>query len=280
PYIVMELYPVPSLKMMLTLKSPAELATLMDKILMESCTALNYMHQQGWIHCDIKPDNFLSDDKGNVKMIDFALSDKPKTGLAKLFGGKSKVQGTRSYISPEQIRGKPAEFRSDIYSLGCMMHEMFSGKPPFVGTNSNELLQRHLKSQAQSLESIDANLTPEISLLVRRMLSKKPEDRPESMKQVIVTLRSLRFYRRTPHLRRNLLFSSRVPVHSRSMVLVRGLVRGGWRMDLSAEFGASGLGGLEATRHNLSGCLALPGRIKFPATAKTALESSLPSEIV
>ena len=68
--------------------------------------------------------------------------------MSKLFGGKSKVQGTHSYMSPEQIRGQPLDARADIYSFGCMVHEFFAGKAPFTANSPTELLQRHLTSQA------------------------------------------------------------------------------------------------------------------------------------
>ena len=68
-----------------------------------------------------------------VKLIDFALAERNKGFLGKLFSGEAKIQGTRSYMSPEQIRGKAVDERSDIYSLGCMLHELVAGKPPFTG---------------------------------------------------------------------------------------------------------------------------------------------------
>ena len=131
-------------------------------------------------------------------MIDFALAEKPKSGLMKMFAGKSKIQGTRSYMSPEQIRGEPLTFASDIYSYGCMIYELLSGKPPFVGTSSADLLQRHLKTEAVGLQVMDDNLTPEITNLVASMLHKKVEKRPKSMSHVVVAFKSMRLYRRDP----------------------------------------------------------------------------------
>ena len=198
PYIVMELYPVPSLKLLVANQGVDGIAKSVKKLILEAATALNFMHQKGWIHRDIKPDNFLSDGKSPVKMIDFALAEKPKSGLMKFFSGKAKIQGTLSYMSPEQIRGETLQFSSDIYSFGCLVYELLSGKPPFVGVNSNELLQRHLKSQPLGLESLNDNLTDEVSKLVKSMLAKKPEDRPESMSHLIVAFKSLRIFRREP----------------------------------------------------------------------------------
>jgi len=84
-------------------------------------------------------------------------------------------------MSPEQIRGQPLDRRSDVYSFGCMLHEMFNGKPPFTGIDTKDLLGKHLRAPAPALEVTNRDLTPEFCLLVRTMLNKKPEDRPATM---------------------------------------------------------------------------------------------------
>ena len=104
---------------------------------------MQYLHEQGWIHRDIKPDNFLVNEEGDVKLIDFALAARERKGLGKLFG-RTKVQGTRSYMAPEQIRGKGLDARTDIYSFGCMLYELVSGRLPFTGVSPEELLRKHL----------------------------------------------------------------------------------------------------------------------------------------
>ena len=85
------------------------------------------------MHRDIKPDNFLVTEDGDVKLIDFALAQRIRTGLSRLFAGRTKVQGTRSYMAPEQIRGKPLDGRTDVYSFGCMLYELLSGKAAVHG---------------------------------------------------------------------------------------------------------------------------------------------------
>ncbi len=148
PYVLLELFSAPNLKILLQQQGSEQLAPLAVKFVEQSSEALAYFNGEGWVHRDIKPDNFLMSETGEVKMIDFALGQKPKTGLAKLFAGKTKVQGTPSYMSPEQIRGEPLDIKADIYSYGCTLYELFTGKRPFTGMSTNELLNRHLRGGA------------------------------------------------------------------------------------------------------------------------------------
>src|SRR5690606_33989896 len=116
-----------------------------DQIIREAAAGLAYVHSQGWIHRDVKPDNFLVNDEGHVKLIDFNIAIKKPGLLGKLLPTKSKVQGTQSYMSPEQIRGDNIDERADLYSFGCTLHELVCGKPPFTGTTTNDLLNKHLR---------------------------------------------------------------------------------------------------------------------------------------
>jgi len=198
PFLVMELYPWPNLKQRMTASGAESLVLQMPKMVRQAAEALKYLHSKGWIHRDIKPDNYLASDDGEVKLIDFALAEKPKTGIFRLFAGKAKIQGTRSYLSPEQIRGEPLDMRSDIYSFGCMLYELFTGKPPFVGVSSNELLQRHLSTPALRISANNTMVTPEFDDFVTTLLAKKPEDRPKDMVKVAATLTTMKFYKKAP----------------------------------------------------------------------------------
>lgn len=198
PYVVMELFPAGNMKELI-LHGREKTLHLIPKIIENAALGLEYFHSQGWIHRDIKPDNFMVDFEGTVKLIDFALAQKPKTGLAKLFGGKTKkIQGTRSYMSPEQIRGLPLDFRADIYSFGCTIHELVCGKLPFAAPSANELLQKHLTSPPPALEGIDTNVNKDFALLIRSCMAKKPQDRPESMGTFLTALRSMKVFKVMP----------------------------------------------------------------------------------
>ena len=131
-FMLLELFKVPNLKQQIISGGHKKLQHRAKAILTAAAASLAHLHEKGWIHRDIKPDNFLLRDDDVLKLIDFNLARKPAGGLSRLFGGKSKVQGTHSYMAPEQIRGQSLDFRADIYSLGCMVHEFFSGKPPLT----------------------------------------------------------------------------------------------------------------------------------------------------
>ncbi|MBI1901677.1 MAG: serine/threonine protein kinase [Planctomycetia bacterium] len=178
PCLVMELFAHPNLKQLIG-KGHERLAPLAQKIILNAAQGLAHMHDKGWVHRDVKPDNFLISPEGDVKLIDFALAQKRKTGLAGFFGRSSSIQGTASYMSPEQIRRKAPDSPSDVYSFGCTIYELVTGKLPFTGTSTNELLTKHLRGSAPKLEFFNRNLTPEFSQLVLRMLSKEPSERPE-----------------------------------------------------------------------------------------------------
>ncbi len=197
-YLVMELFPSKNLKGWLLDEGVDGIARFAPRILEQTASGLNYLHSQGWIHRDVKPDNFLMNREGTVKLIDFAIAEKSKGMLGKLFAGRSKIQGTRSYMAPEQIRGRGVDERSDIYGLGCMFHELIAGKPPFTGQTTQELLTKHLQNPPPPLESAGRDVTSEFAELVRKMLAKDPTNRPQSMNDVLKALKSLKVFIRMP----------------------------------------------------------------------------------
>jgi serine/threonine protein kinase len=145
------------------------------------------------VHCDIKPDNFLLNEDGEIKLIDFTIARKAAKGMiSRMFGGTKVIRGTRSYMSPEQIRGQPVDGRSDIYALGCVFYELLAGKPPYFGDSPNDLLQKHLTAGIPSPVVHNEQITSEMNDLIRRMLAKKPEDRPPHMIDVLKDLKSLK----------------------------------------------------------------------------------------
>lgn len=206
PFLVLELFSELNMKQALR-RGPDSIAYMLDKILEQSVEGLYHMHSKGYVHCDIKPDNFLVSREGETKVIDFTISRKMKKGLSKLFSFKSKVvQGTRSYMSPEQIRGQTLDARSDIYSLGCVFYETVTGKLPFTGENPNELLKKHLSASIPSPLVVNENVTKEFSGLIRSMMAKKVEDRPESMWELLKTLRVTPIFKSQPRIPENSIF--------------------------------------------------------------------------
>jgi serine/threonine protein kinase len=198
PFLVMEWFDAPNMKALIN-KGYGAYCNSLEMILSGMLGSMMYLHEQGLVHCDIKPDNFLFNEELGFKMIDFAIARKIPSGLSKLFGGRSKTQGTASYMSPEQIRGKAPDPRSDIYSLGCTFFELLACKLPFSGNSMNELLQKHLTTPPPSIAARNPNLTPEFGQVLRVMMAKKPEDRPASIKELVSMISNIRLFKREPN---------------------------------------------------------------------------------
>jgi hypothetical protein len=146
PYLVMELFLTLNLKQRIV-QGHERLAHLAERFIDEASEVLQYLHQGGWVHRDIKPDNFLVSPEGEVKLIDLALMQRATRGLSRLFSRRSKtIQGTPSYLAPEQIRCQALDTSADVYSLGCTIFELLTGKTPYTGSTLNELLNKHLRA--------------------------------------------------------------------------------------------------------------------------------------
>jgi serine/threonine protein kinase len=202
-YLSMEWLPAANLKQRMN-AGAEKIYYVYPEIITEAAEALGHFHKMGWVHRDIKPDNFLVADiddanrKLQVKLIDFALARRRRLKLLKLFAPRGKVQGTRSYMAPEQIRGELPDVRSDIYSFGCMLFEMLAGKPPFTGVSSNDLLSKHLYAAAPPMEASNANVTPEMCQIIRKMMAKEPAKRPQSMEDFLGEFRMFRVFKIIP----------------------------------------------------------------------------------
>lgn len=197
PYLAMEWFACPNLKQRIR-QGIESYAHLVPTIIRQSAEAISHLNQQGWVHRDIKPDNFMVTDDGDVKLIDFALAQRGKGALARLLSRKSKVQGTRSYLSPEQIRGRALDGRADLYSFACTLFELLAGKVPFTGSTANELLTKHLRSSPPSLVAANRNVTPEFADLIRRSMAKTPSARPKSVGDFLTELGGIRVFRQNP----------------------------------------------------------------------------------
>jgi serine/threonine protein kinase len=196
-YVVLELFRGLNLKQEMR-QSPEVMCYQTPNIIATAADGLSYLHQHGWIHRDIKPDNFLVNHEGETKLIDFAIAQRVKRGLARLLSGRSKIQGTLSYMSPEQIRGGAMDYRSDIYSFGCVLYELVAGRLPYTGTSADELLNKHLRTLVPPLIAANGAITPEFSKLVASMMAKDPGGRPATMEEFLSQYRKLRVFRVRP----------------------------------------------------------------------------------
>jgi serine/threonine protein kinase len=194
PYLVLEWYPELNLKILIS-KGYDSYAHFLPKIIPDMAKALAYLHEKGWVHRDVKPDNFLYGESGGLKLIDFALAKKCTSGM---FSFQRKAQGTASYIAPEQILTRKVDPRSDVYSLGCTFFELIAGRPPYTGGTINDLLQKHITSAIPPITARNKNVTPEMAEIVQLCLAKDPKDRPSSSKDLYDMVKTIRVYKQTP----------------------------------------------------------------------------------
>jgi serine/threonine protein kinase len=157
--------------------------------------ALAAAHAQGLVHRDIKPDNiFLQREPAlprpyAVKLLDFGIA---KLAPHEALGEKTHagiILGTPTYMSPEQCRGaETVDHRADLYSLGCVLFEMLAGRPPFCGEGAGDVIAKHIYEEAPTLASFAPATPPTLDLLVRRMLAKSPDLRPQGMTELSAEL--------------------------------------------------------------------------------------------
>jgi eukaryotic-like serine/threonine-protein kinase len=199
PYFVMELFSGHHLKLSIARPTlyPMPKAQ-MHRIIEQAANSLSYMHSKGWVHRDVKPENILFTKSGEVRLIDYALAKRAAGGLSKLFMSKVPREGTRTYISPEQIRCEPPSPSGDIYSFGITCYELACGRPPFRANSSQELLEKHLGEKPIPLTSHNKRVTPEYNDLILKMIQKRPADRFSSLDEFLSRFRSVRIFTDDP----------------------------------------------------------------------------------
>ncbi len=141
--------------------------------------ALDYSHRAGIVHRDIKPANVMLTPSGDVKVMDFGIA-RALADASSTMTQTAAVVGTAQYLSPEQARGETVDSRSDVYSTGCLLYELLTGRPPFVGESPVSVAYQHVREQAPPPSTIDPDLPPEIDAIVMKALTKSVEDRYQS----------------------------------------------------------------------------------------------------
>ncbi len=194
PHLLMDLFPGENLRDLMK-RNRATLLAALPSIIRQTVEGIAYLNSLGLLHLDVKPDNFIINAAGEVKLIDFALARALPNAWERLFWQQRNraIQGTRTYLSPEQIRRLPVDLRTDVYSFGCMLFHLAAGVPPFTGLSSNELLAKHVQAKPPNLSIENEDATPEFVDLVRRMMAKRPDDRPTSLGEILPTLATMTF---------------------------------------------------------------------------------------
>src|SRR5688572_4248609 len=178
PYIVMEYVPGRTLRDVLNdgrRVLPERALEIMSGVL----AALDYSHRAGIIHRDIKPANVMLTPSGDIKVMDFGIARAISDGTSTMTQ-TSAVVGTAQYLSPEQARGETVDSRSDVYSTGCLLYELLTGRPPFVGDSPFSVAYQHVREVAEPPRTHNPELPEELDAITMKALAKKVEDRYQS----------------------------------------------------------------------------------------------------
>jgi eukaryotic-like serine/threonine-protein kinase len=194
-YFTMELFSAPNLKQQIH-NDLTGVHIRLKRLIELTALALEHVHSKGWLHRDVKPDNILMNKSSEVRIVDFSLASRAAGALSKMLGRKSGVvQGTRTYMSPEQIQGKPLSVQADIYALGITLFECLTGEPPFKGSTPKDLLLKHIGEPCPAPSEFNTNVTPEMDQVVLKMLAKKPENRQKSLNEFMAEFRNVTVFK-------------------------------------------------------------------------------------
>jgi eukaryotic-like serine/threonine-protein kinase len=199
PYFVMDFFPANHLRLPIAIPGKYAIPKhQLHRIIEQAASALAYMHDKGWVHRDVKPENILYNKAGEVRVIDYALAMRPFSAIRRLLGGKPKRQGTPSYMSPEQIRCEPPAPSADIYSFGITCYELACGRQPFRANSTSDLLNKHLNERPSPITAFNKAITPEYAELMAQMLQKRPANRVPSLHDFLARFSRIRIYQDDP----------------------------------------------------------------------------------
>ena len=220
PYLVMEFVDGEDLGRRLQRDGPMEWRTALE-VLVQVAEAVDFAHAHGVIHRDLKPANVLLDHQGRAQLVDFGLARDEGAGSRLTATGIA--LGTPAYMPPEQAKGQRAEVgrRADLYSLGAILYEMLTGRPPFNGETVMEVMYRVIHEEPESLRRLLPKLPNDVEAICMKLLEKEPRNRYASAYQLLQDLRAC--------------LAGEVPPTARpgrTPTVLRFLRRSGWRAGL------------------------------------------------
>jgi len=179
--------------------------------------ALDYSHQRGIVHRDIKPANVMITDKGDVKVMDFGIA-RAMDDLGATLTSTWNVVGTAQYLSPEQALGEVADTPTDIYSTGCLLYELLTGRPPFSGETPVSIAYQHVSGALVPARQVQPDLPESVEVVLTVALAKKPEDRYASANAMLQDINKIRAGQNISTK------VARAPLASRRTVITTGLL--------------------------------------------------------
>jgi serine/threonine-protein kinase len=175
PYIVMEYVDGVTLRDIVHTDGPLPAQRAIE-IIADACQALNFSHQNGIIHRDVKPANIMINNANAVKVMDFGIARAiADSGIS--VTQTAAVIGTAQYLSPEQARGDSVDARSDVYSLGCVLYEILTGEPPFTGDSPVAVAYQHVREDPVPPSKRHEGISPDLDAVVLKALAKNPDNR-------------------------------------------------------------------------------------------------------
>ncbi len=187
-YIAMEFLEGRELRDVLNERSSLPIAEVLD-IVAQVAHGLFYAHEHGIVHRDVKPSNIMIQKDGHVKITDFGIARMASAAVRTQTG---MVLGSPKYMSPEQVMGKLTDQRSDIFSLGIMLYEMLTGRPPFSGENVNAIMYQTLNATPPQPSSMNPAVPDMLNFIVAKALAKKVDERYQNAKEFAEDLRACR----------------------------------------------------------------------------------------